>query len=125
MKIFGVIKPGETEFIVPANYKRTFRVRAPSTPIRIPKLTILCDGLGPGVGDQVWDGIIYDIFGNLIAQGDEHVVKDGMPLTWFDLRFSKFRTGVPILANQVIDLGFHAGENANTIRVYGDPSQGL
>lgn len=126
MKIFGQPRIGDTIFEIPADYKRVARFRSPAVASRVPKMTIYCDGLGAGVGDQHMRGVIYDFFGNLVAKSDEVVVRDGQPPGWVDLSFLReWPTGVPLAVATLYDLGIHAGPIANTIRVYGRRSVGL
>lgn len=126
MKIFGQSTIGDTIFTLPADYKRVTRFRSPAVVCRVPKLTIYCDGLGTGIGDQRMRGVIYDFFGNLVAKSDEVVVKDNQPPGWVDLMFlTEWPTGVPLAIATIYDFGIHAGPVANTIRVYGRRSEGL
>lgn len=125
MNLIGKLRPGVNVDEVPANYKRVGRYMTPVVETMIVKLTLYCDGLGSGAGDQVLRGVIYDTRGNLIAQGDEIVVRDGQAPGWVDLPFTTYPGGVPLLPGVAYDFGFLAGDRPNTVRVYGDPSAGF
>lgn len=117
MKLLGRTKVGSTLFEIDANSKRVVRKHTPVVAIKVAKLTVYCDGLGSGVGDQVMRSVIYTAAGVLVAQGSDVHVADGQPPGWVDLPFTQ-----PVSLPPSTDyfLGLHAGANANTIRVYGD-----
>jgi hypothetical protein len=124
VKLLGTTTPGDQVFEVASNTKRVSRYMAQETAF-LNKLTIYCDGLGSGSGSQVVRGVVYDTVGNLIASGDEVVIQDGQRAGWVDLPFSAYVDGVPLIAGTKYDFGYLAGDNTNTMRVYGRTSVGV
>lgn len=118
MKLLGKVGKGGMSFALGADTKRVARYTVASK-VNAVKLSIYVDGLGSGVGDQVMRGVIYDTAGNLVAVGDEVVVRDGQAAGWVDLPLSAYRGGVPLVAASY-DFGVLGGAQTNSIRVFGD-----
>jgi hypothetical protein len=123
VKILGTPTKGDQIFEVPADTKRIARYLSPVT-ANVVKLTLYCDGLGSGVGDQVLRGIIYEVTGALVAQGDEVVIRDGQPPAWVDLPFTAYPGGIQITPLR-FDFGYIAGQASLSARVYGRFSFGV
>jgi hypothetical protein len=123
VKILGTPIKGDQIFEVPADTKRVARYLSPVT-ARVVKLTLYCDGLGSGVGDQVLRGVIYEVTGALVAEGDEVVIHDGQQPAWVDLPLTAYPGGVEIVPLRY-DLGYLAGQVSLSARVYGRFAYGI
>lgn len=115
---------GDQIFEVVANTKRTSRYVAAESAY-LSKLSLYCDGLGSGVGDQVLRGVVYLSTGELVVQGDETVVEDGQEPGWVDLLFPRRPLGTILFRGLKYELGYLAGPVSRSIRVYGRASVGV
>jgi hypothetical protein len=123
VKILGTRTPGNVIDEAEANKKRVARYLVPVT-CRVVKLTLYCDGLGSGFGDQAFRGVVYSEVGSLVALGDEVLIHHGQAPGWVDLPFAAYPEGV-LLAVGKFDLGFLAGNNDRSARVYGRVAAGV
>jgi hypothetical protein len=124
MRLLGTLTRGDQVSEVVADTKRVSRYLANSDGYLV-KLSLYCDGLGSGVGDQVLRGVVYLATGELLGQGDPVTITDGQEAGWVDLTFHQYKGGIFLVNGLKYDLGYLAGPVSNSARVYGRASVGV